>query len=208
MARFLLKVNDSLEDGGEGSGNFGHKGRPGMQGGSGEGSGSGAMEKSDPTGTHYGMKANEFNRAIRNAKSESEGKKALLTALKMMPRDMTATMSVNGENAEVRRNEKGEYTVQTFGLFGRTKKMTPEQIVNASSMEVFERPQFSEDSLHDAVSSIMPLVKGEYDGFPGDDVDDGGPGSGNWGHHGRPGLRGGSGKGGGAEHSGQFGIKQ
>ena len=34
------------------------------------------------------------------------------------------------------------------------------------------------------------------------DAEDGGPGSGNWGHRGRPGLRGGSGKGGGAQYRG------
>ena len=38
--------------------------------------------------------------------------------------------------------------------------------------------------------------------IPAEDIEDGGPGSGNWGHKGRPGLVGGSGKGGGAHYRG------
>ena len=42
-AKFTLFKADDIEKGGRGSGNFGHKGRPGQRGGSGDGSGGGAI---------------------------------------------------------------------------------------------------------------------------------------------------------------------
>ena len=51
--------------------------------------------------------------------------------------------------------------------------------------------------------NYRPWVKdAEPEVIPAEDVEDGGPGSGNWGHRGRPGLVGGSGKGGGAHYRG------
>ena len=187
VKRRLLNI-----DGGPGSGNFGHKGRPGQEGGSGPGGASvpesGAGDYTNqPKGRGNGRpsrweahKSDLYNDQIRNAKNETAGRKAFLSALKSMPDNTVVSMSLNGKKAEVRKDGNGGYTVKTFGIFDRPKTMTAAQIVAGSSMKPFERPEFTGDS--------MALVE------------DGGPGSGNWGHKGRPGLRGGSGKGGGKHY--------
>ena len=68
-------INASAEDGGPGSGNFGHKGRPGQIGGSGkgEGSGSGGKESSSSKKSPYEGGTPEYNGSTPNLPSYGDG---------------------------------------------------------------------------------------------------------------------------------------
>ena len=73
VARMMLAMDrrsapDVLEDGGPGSGNFGHKGRPGLRGGSGEGGGGGFKGSSSGKTSPAVRKANQRSLSESNRK--------------------------------------------------------------------------------------------------------------------------------------------
>ena len=69
--RRIVRDKEVTEDGGKGSGNFGHKGRPGLRGGSGKGGGKEYRTTSKETGSGYigVQRAKAFKSISRNAKA-------------------------------------------------------------------------------------------------------------------------------------------
>lgn len=176
--------------GGQGSGNYGHGGRPGEVGGSEPGSG-GRIEdgtfKSGDKIVYKGKPGIFISSTLKHREIEIDGKRLFVTAFRVKKAEES------GENLETVRNEIDSM----LGGRGARKKLTID-VVNSMPVEKLKK-------LHEAYSKAHSIATGtdKWSYFAtksmlASTLKDrgvtvlGGQGSGNYGHSGRPGEVGGS----------------
>jgi hypothetical protein len=241
--KFWLKIKDLnvVSKGGPGSGNFGHVGRPGMIGGSGEGGGSAAERPSTSSSVGVINKLTEkqykkLNQDIEKNWSESESARSMMAwnaLVEMKDKGMAGVVLKDNIGikgiASLRDDDIGIYV---SSLATREKGVGEKMIKEICKVAVKENKGIYLLSATSAVGFYkeigMTKKSGNWFSFswgqakrylganvkkksiedyepengvftiPTDVIPKGGPGSGNFGHVGRPGMVGGSVEGGGS----------
>lgn len=189
--------------GGEGSGNFGHEGRPGEIGGS--GGGEGADKEADKTTESHSsfgkVRPGDVHRSLLAAGYKSKGSKDSGIGMRATNTHhyehddghkasvVSSGSRVNFVNTHTNDPEEHERMANHFAKLKERSKSTDSELEKV-------------DDKQEAVDSLTKEDEVEIEKALDPDCLKGGPGSGNFGHEGRPGEIGGSGGGSGSERQG------
>ena len=184
----------AYENGGKGSGNFGHSGRPGLRGGSGDGGG-GVDSISKEAQENYREVVSEDYGRVREALGEISGHKggtpeteSRLRKIEEGVRELRDTLK---EMQDAKVSDK-DAAYKVMDLAGKVQDKAGEVLSIAGS-------DFNFSNWKSVIESFDSYV-GDVEDFLLNSLQNrwlnGGKGSGNFGHSGRPGERGGSGSGG------------
>jgi len=202
---------DEMEDGGPGSGNFNHRGRPGQQGGSlSKGASAQAEREQGWTNATRAFYGNNFESMKPGEKFESETvgpgfvaeyektpngwkftRKNKETGRVSEEREMSNVEFVNSLNRRLerssreRKKEEKRRKEEEKNIEPESEALNPEESLGEMTDEEFE--DWIDDLFDIEREDVFEEMPG-YRWYGGD----GGPGSGNFNHHGRPGLVGGS----------------
>ena len=205
----FLEQAEAHNFGGEGSGNWGHEGRPGEVGGSGEGgAGVGTVTGSDvdKLQTQVDSWSGTENRAIATSALQNTGNTNIdVIALKSGDK-LAAVAAIESKPGtdylkvkDIASNEKGGGTrimAEVARMAASKGKGVALVSMTTSASGFYKKIGMVPDKAND---SIYRWTAEQAKGFSKKSFSEfGGEGSGNWGHGGRPGEIGGSGEGGGS----------
>ena len=178
----LNSVSDIFENGGKGSGNFGHSGRPGRVGGSGDGEG--FME--DPRmSKSFAKQLEKVQKTEKLVKSIKKGDHITIRTA-----DGSSAKTADGLTYPSRSTIEMTITKKTDRGFEYLTKDGKKQFIRFYDIDRIENGAMAEKELYDKLKKRIDVLEIMLNG---------GPGSGNFGHAGRPGEVGGSSKGGGVD---------
>ena len=196
-------LEKKIENGGKGSGNFGHGGRPGKVGGSGSGDGIRVHEGSKETDYYY---AEDGNRVLASGKTKEEALKKAEKKLEKEKKEGEISLKGKSLYEKVHMIEPGDevHIKPKSNLPNFDKKIVVDYIQDGTihygsseRSDGYTYPAWAIDDITKIVRKKKNSALQEaYDRLDAIEKKlNGGAGSGNFGHSGRPGERGGSGKG-------------